>query len=172
MEIDKYLYIFINSRLSNGFFDIIMPAISFLGNWAGIWIALGFFFMLRYKTFGFRGFIILMLSLGICFLLVDNFLKEAFARSRPFWDIPGARLLIEAPRDFSFPSGHAATSFAAALVLHWFYKGKSWAFFLVAAVVAFSRVYVGVHYPLDVLAGSVVGAICGFITIFLGTARV
>ena len=89
-------------------------------------------------------------------------LKPIIARPRPFTFRPELTLLVKAPRDFSFPSGHTAASFAAASALL-FSKAKGWIPAMVlAALIALSRLYLYVHYPTDVLAGVVVGVLCGF----------
>jgi undecaprenyl-diphosphatase len=85
-------------------------------------------------------------------------LKAAIDRARPSTLYAQPHPLVRAPRDHSFPSGHAATSFACATTLSFFAPRLAPAFFVLAAAIAWSRVYVGVHYPLDVLGGAVLGA--------------
>jgi len=98
-------------------------------------------------------------------------LKEIFDVERPSARYAAPKSLVPAPHDHSFPSGHAATSFAAATVLtatspRW---GPLW--FLLALAIGFSRVYVGVHYPLDVLGGAVLGAAIAIALLRLARGR-
>jgi undecaprenyl-diphosphatase len=89
--------------------------------------------------------------------LVVTGLKHAVGRDRPPAVILDPEPLLEVPTTSSFPSGHAATSFACALVLSRFGPRLTIPLFILAALIAFSRVYVGVHYPFDALAGAVLG---------------
>ena len=85
-------------------------------------------------------------------------LKAIVDRPRPFFRYPEPKVLVPRPHDASFPSGHAATSFAAATILSFAFPKAAPAFLVLAGAVAYSRVYVGVHYPLDVSAGAALGA--------------
>ncbi len=90
--------------------------------------------------------------------LAASGVKLATDRSRPEEKLDGIDVLVTTPSTASFPSGHAATSFAAAVVLAFALPALAPAFFVLAALVGFSRLYVGVHFPLDVLAGAALGA--------------
>jgi undecaprenyl-diphosphatase len=93
---------------------------------------------------------------GLALLLVQP-ISNAVERARPFVDHPHAKLLISHARDPGFPSDHATGAFAMATAL-WFYDRTIGALaLLLAAIVAFARVYVGVHYPADVVAGALIG---------------
>jgi undecaprenyl-diphosphatase len=89
--------------------------------------------------------------------LAASGVKLATDRNRPKATLDGIDVLVTTPSSASFPSGHAATSFAAAVVLAVALPVLAPAFFVLAALVGFSRLYVGVHFPLDVLAGAVLG---------------
>ena len=93
---------------------------------------------------------------GVALLLVQP-ISKAVERARPFVDHPHAKLLISHARDPGFPSDHATGAFAMAMAL-WFYDRTIGAVALVlAAIIAFARVYVGVHYPADVVGGALIG---------------
>ena len=103
--------------------------------------------------------------------LLATGLKEVFDRPRPFQDLAAADPLMRGTVGESLPSGHATTSFAGALVLAYLVRRAIPALFALAALIAFSRVYVGVHYPLDLLAGAVLGSAVALATIALVRAR-
>ena len=91
--------------------------------------------------------------------LVSYALKQAISRERPNLAYAEPKPLVHAPHDGSFPSGHAAVSFACATLLSFYVPRGAPLFFLLAAAIAWSRVYVGVHYPLDVLGGAALGVV-------------
>lgn len=98
-------------------------------------------------------------------------LKFATGRDRPAVVYPEPKPLVRVPGDHSFPSGHAASSFACALVLSWSLPSLAVPLLLLAAAIAWSRVYVGVHYPLDVLGGAALGVAVAIALRLLAGAR-
>jgi len=138
-----------------------MPLITDLGNAGFIWIVLTLmlFISKKYRKVGATMLIALMLDVTVCNVI----LKPLIARIRPCDINTSVHLLISRPTDYSFPSGHTAASFAAVSALY-FSKRKFWipAFFL-AILIAFSRLYLYVHYPTDILAGALIGMIIGYI---------
>ena len=155
---DRALFRFINLELSHPVLDAVMPLFS--SNPFFIPVVLGLAIGLLWKG-GTRGrvFVVLLaiiLALGDAFVI--NTLKHALGRLRPFHDIADAHLLVGRGSSGSMPSSHTSTWFAALLISYVFYR-RSWRFMLpLALIVAFSRVYIGVHYPSDVAMGAILGA--------------
>ena len=155
---------FLNNTFSGGFFDRIMVFLSTLGNGGFLWIASAFV-MLFFKKWRKAG-VAMLIALAVGFIVTNLTLKPLVARTRPFDVNPEFTPIIPLPLDFSFPSGHTCSSFAAAVALT-VQKRKAGIFALaVAALIAFSRMYLLVHFPTDIMAGAVVGVVSGFISTF------
>ena len=105
----------------------------------------------------------------ITFIFTYNgILKNSFLRIRPYEAIEGLTRLIEAQSDFSFPSGHSASSFAGAVVIYKMVDKKYGMIAIIfASFIAFSRLYVGVHYPTDVLVGIVSGTCIALFVVYI-----
>ena len=164
VEIDKQMMVFLNKTISNSIFDFMMPIITnqnFLV-FSGL-ILIGY---LAYYG-GKRGRITIVLLLvaasfsdAICFQVI----KPWVGRIRPSHDFyEYINLLVSKGGKYSFPSNHAANSFVFATVLSYFYDRNRTFLYILASTIAFSRVYVGVHYPLDIIIGSIIGYIISWI---------
>lgn len=152
----------IQEKLRNPIMDFLMPAITTLGNSGLIWIILAGILILmpKYRKVGLAVMAGLVLEVICCNLV----LKPLVARIRPCDVNTAVQLLVTRPDNFSFPSGHTGASFAAVAAL---YASRSslWIPSLILAVlIAFSRLYLYVHYPSDVLAGVVIGIMTGWIS--------
>jgi putative undecaprenyl-diphosphatase len=148
------------------FGDIIVPLISGLGNAGIIWIALTLVLLIIPKTR--RSGLIMALALIADLILCNGILKNLVARTRPYDVNTVVNLLIEKPVDYSFPSGHTAASFAAVTALYLAGEKKLWKPALVLSIlIAFTRMYLYVHYPTDILGGIAVGIISGYIGFFI-----
>ena len=104
----------------------------------------------------------LLLAVGFTFLICDQVLKPVFDRPRPFEVIPAVPVIDARPATPSFPSGHAAMAMAGAIAGARMLPPAGWVLWPLAAVVSVSRVYVGVHWPSDVVAGALVGFACAW----------
>lgn len=157
-SLDVALFRFINGALSNPVFDKLMPFAS--GNDFFVPAVVICAFGLLWKG-GKRGRIFVILALLVVAIgdgWICNSMKHAVGRARPFVEMPDAHLLVGKGKSNSMPSSHAANWFSATMVAYLFYR-RSWRFMLpLALLVSFSRIYVGVHYPSDVLAGAILGA--------------
>jgi len=138
-----------------------MPIITKLGSAGAVWIVLAVALLIRgkYRKAGFA----ILCALALEVLFCNIILKPLVARIRPCDVNTAVQLLISRPTDFSFPSGHTAASFAAVSALY-FSRQRLWKPALVLAIlISFSRMYLYVHYPTDILAGIMLGIIVGFL---------
>jgi undecaprenyl-diphosphatase len=141
--------------------DAAMWTLSAVGVLGGIWVCLAAIMAAwRPRLRGAAWQVLLAVVLSQ--LLVDGWLKPWFARERPFVGMADARIVGYRSTSKSFPSGHASSSFAAATVFA-FAVRRSWPFLLLATGIALSRIYNGVHFPLDVIAGALVGVAIGLV---------
>lgn len=155
----------IQQHLRCDFLDTLLPAASWICNHGEVWIVLAAVLLLRKKErwFGVSVAIALILDLICCNLI----LKPLVDRVRPFAVNTAVELLTTPPLDASFPSGHTAASFAAVFALK-ASGSRLWKPALVLAVViAFSRLYLYVHWPSDVFFGAVLGTVLGYVGAWL-----
>ena len=158
-ELDTLLFRWINQGQRNPLFDRVMPVITEFDHWRylllGLWLVL--FVLGRRET---KVTLILLAGLvGILDYSNSFFFKHLFERPRPCNVLSEVRTFWPCPRSFSFPSNHAANIFGAVFFLSYVYR-PWWPLLIgLAAVVGYSRVYVGEHYPLDVAGGALLGAL-------------
>ena len=139
--------------------DFLMPKITLLGNGGAIWI-LAVVILLCTKKYRRQG-VLLLVGLIAGVLVGNACLKNLIARPRPCWLDSSVQLLIANPTDYSFPSGHALSSVIGATVLTKTNRCFGYAAIPLAALIAFSRLYLYVHFPSDVLAAAVLGVVIG-----------
>lgn len=149
-------------KIGHPILDSILIGITTLGDKGMIWILLAAVLLIIPKTR--KSGLIVAAALIVDLILCNGILKNLFARVRPFDVNNTIQLLITAPSDYSFPSGHTAASFAAVSALYFAGERKWWKWALVLAVlIAFSRMYLYVHYPTDILGGVAVGVLAGYL---------
>lgn len=165
MALDWTILNGIQELFQSDFMDMIMPKITALGNAGIIWIVIGVC-MLISKKYRRQGFVVLIgLLMGL--IIGNGLVKHLVARQRPCWLNPDFSLLIPTPKDFSFPSGHTQASVIAATILTLYNKKWGIAVIPLAILIAFSRLYLYVHFPSDVVGGAVMGVIIGSGTFIL-----
>lgn len=150
----------IQMHLRCGFLDAVMPAITRLCDHGEIWIVLAAVLLLWRKKR--RSGLAISSALALDLVICNLILKPLIGRIRPFIVNPTVALLVKPPQDASFPSGHTAASFAAAFALL-AVKDPLWKPAMgLAIVMAFSRLYLYVHWPSDILGGILVGVVAGW----------
>ncbi len=173
-SIDTQLLVFINHHLVNPAFDILMPALSKQGYLLVIPFLLAVFVQgakqrnKEGKTYLLAAIWTFLIACAAAYLafMVEGWIKDVVMRVRPCRVIDGIRLIISCPKSYSMPSGHAISSFAFTVPLFYLTReyivlfGRLYPLIL-ASFIAFSRLYLGVHYPTDVLIGAILGAAIG-----------
>ena len=161
INLDGNILLWIQEYIRQDWMEGLWKGITMLGDSGWFWIALSLLWMVPRRT---RWIGITSLAAIVIGALITNVtLKNLVARTRPYEVVEGLALLIEKQGDYSFPSGHTCASFAAAGV-YWRMLPKrcSIPLLILAAMIAFSRLYVGVHYPTDVLAGLLIGLLAAW----------
>jgi undecaprenyl-diphosphatase len=155
----------IRDVFSSPFLDKVMPIITRLGDDGIFWIILAIIFLCFRKTrkMGFSSALAMLIGL----IVVNVVLKNAVGRIRPYEVNPSVTLLVERLSDYSFPSGHTAVSFEAATAIFIRNKKLGIPSLILATLIAFSRLYLYVHYPTDVLAGFVIGVAIAILASFV-----
>ncbi|MCR1951383.1 MULTISPECIES: phosphatase PAP2 family protein [unclassified Clostridium] len=161
--IDISILRFIRNYFSSPLMDSMMIFITKLGDRGFVWIVIGIILLIskKYRKIGFT----MLIALAVTSIIGEGIIKNIIQRPRAFITFPDIEIIIKAPLSYSFPSGHTASSFAAAVVLGYYIKKCRYLFYFFAALVAFSRLYLFVHYPSDIIGGIVLGISCSLATI-------
>lgn len=174
---DQTLFHLANGAWTNPLLDRLMPNLSRIGDAGAVWIALLGAIAAFGKKAGRRVALAGFIALAIGFVC-STLIKDLTVRPRPFAMLDHARLLIGPPRSYAFPSGHTTSAFAAASATTLAAKrllGRvpvwGWGTLALAAAISYSRVYVGVHWPTDVVAGVILGLASGWAGVSLALRR-
>lgn len=146
--------------LHGSFWDMLMVWITSLANGGIFWLLLAAALIMLGNRDKKQWGLSILLALVFSFVTVNLLLKPAVDRIRPFTYRPDLLLLVPVPRDASFPSGHSSVSFAGALSIYLYDKKWGILALLLAVLIAFSRLYLYVHFPTDVLFGAAMGCVC------------
>lgn len=169
---DQWLFIQLNSGYTNSFFDWILPYLRDSVFWAPLYLLMISFMLINYGKKGLLWCVAFLCTIAIADMVGHRIFKEGFERLRPCRDpefMHHVRLLVKnCSGGYSFTSNHAANHFGIATFVsvtmyptfkRWIYLFYVWAFFI-----SYAQIYVGVHYPGDVLGGTVIGVLAGLLT--------
>jgi undecaprenyl-diphosphatase len=170
LQLDRHLFYFINHDLANPFFDWIMPYIRNPKCWIPLYLFIIFFCIRNFKKQGLIIIVMLALSAGFADFTSASMVKQVAKRVRPCRDPVTSKTdiaRVNCGTGYSFPSTHATDHFAVAVfMIMLFYKRWKWILFwgvLWAGSICFAQVYVGVHYPIDVICGALYGTLIGWV---------
>ena len=167
LGIDKWLFHFINSGMANPVTDLIMPILTNRNTWLPVYIILFIWLIFKGGTKGRITFILLIIGIFLADQISSSMMKPFFDRIRPCHILSDINLLVNCGAGKSFPSSHASNNFMAAGILFWYNKSWGKYVFALAGLISISRIFVGVHYPVDILAGAILGIFISFILLFL-----
>lgn len=175
-SVDTTIFYFFNTVIANPLLDSVMPVLTdYDKTMIGRIIVIGIVIVLLWRG-GKRGRTVVALLIPLILMsdqLSSSVIKNLVERPRPCHEINGVRviqhlrLLVDCGSGFSFPSSHAVNNFAVATLFSYFYRQWAWAFMTFATIIGISRMYVGVHFPADVLGGALVGVLCAALILFL-----
>ena len=148
-------------QLHTPWLDQIMVFVTSLANHGELWLALAGIFCLFPRTR--RMGLAMALAIAGGYVAGNLFLKNVITRSRPCWIEPQVPLLVPVPRDYSFPSGHTLVSFEGAVCMWCFDRRWGAPALVLAGLIGFSRMYLFVHFPTDILGGLVLGITNGWL---------
>lgn len=166
-QLDLNIFYFINHTIANPVFDKFFVFITDIKNWFLAYVILWLILFFKGGRLG------KIAAIGVLFLIAasdqisSSLLKSLFERVRPCNALSDVRLLVGSTSSFSFPSSHAVNNFAVAVYFSVLFPRYKWILLISAALIAFSRPYVGVHYPSDILGGALIGSFIGYIFAYI-----
>lgn len=172
---DKYLFLKINTVWTSPFLDAVIPWWRDKNTWIPLYIFLLLFIFINFGKKALPWFLFVLATIALSDQLSSHFFKEYFQRVRPCNDVVmqlKERFLVRhRPQSGSFPSSHAFNHFALAIfffnTLKKYFGQWVWLFIFWAATISYGQIYVGVHYPTDIIAGAIMGSLVGFLMYLL-----
>lgn len=162
-SIDLAIFYFFNHSLSSGFLDKFFSMITSVNNWYIAYVILLGIVFAKGGPKGKLAVVFLILLILVTDQLGHKIIKEIFQRVRPCNALPDVLTPLGCSGTFSFPSNHALNNFAAATFFYMLFPKFKWILFITAFLVSVSRIYLGLHYPSDMLGGAIFGSAFGYI---------
>ncbi|MFC3196198.1 phosphatase PAP2 family protein [Parapedobacter deserti] len=171
ISLDQEAFMAINQGLSNTFFDWLMPILRNPYTWAPLYLFIIIFSIRNYGKKGILIILFILITFGISDSLSSSVIKKSVQRVRPCNDVEfreDINVLVRCGSGYSFTSSHATNHFSIAVILIMIFyrrwKPILWLALFWAAIISTAQVYVGVHYPLDIICGALLGSIIGYLT--------
>jgi membrane-associated phospholipid phosphatase len=160
VNLDTQLFLYLNNVLANPVFDRVMPIIT--NDWVlrVVFLIIVVLLAIFGKRQGRVVALLCIVTVALSDQVSSHLIKPLITRVRPCHVVSDVHLLVACSQGLSFPSSHAANSFAIATLISLSFRRRIWLYLTIAGVVSYSRIAVGVHYPFDVLAGALVGVLC------------
>lgn len=176
---DRVVFIKLNSEWTNSFFDQVLPWLRISNHWLPLYLFLLVFVTVNFGSRGLWWFVFFVSTIALTDMTGTYLLKHNIHRLRPCSDpdfIMYVRLLLDrCAGGYSFISNHAANHFGMATFFYLTFRNIipkwAWAGFLWAGLIVYAQIYTGIHYPLDVLGGAVVGILLGNFTAYIFNKR-
>jgi len=174
IEIDKQLFLSVNQGLANQFFDFLLPLLRNPYTWAPLYLFFIIFAIRNYKKKGIIMILFLLVTFGLGDFTSASIIKPEVMRVRPCNDVPFKEQVTTRVRcgsGYSMPSSHATNHFAIGVFILMLFRRQwkpiVWLSIVWAASISFAQIYVGVHYPGDILVGAMLGTAIGLFTSWL-----
>ena len=156
-DVDRALFYWINGGLQNGLLDWLIPIITDPYSWGPLMFLFAAALILMDPKKGVMVIVLSVAAVALSDMITHQVFKAYFERVRPCGSLPDVHLLVGCTNSYSLPSSHVVNSFTLSVVMSWHYRKLMIPIMACALLVAFSRIYVGVHFPTDVLAGMIIG---------------
>jgi len=166
-QLDLLIFYFFNHTLSCGFFDLFFSFITNVRHWFPVYIIALLYLVIKGGRKGRIAAVIVLLLVAATDQFGARVLKEIFQRLRPCNALPDVLTPLGCTGTFSFPSNHALNNFAVAFFFLLIYPKAKWYLITAASLIAISRVYLGLHYPSDILGGAILGIGFGYLFSYL-----